>query len=131
MGDASPPLSPAGVLVIHPHNAKKHVVQSTDLHTGRQAGLEAEGSSHMGFCDSGTMLLTRSKPLREAAVEDVFRGCGISQFRRVGEEDKTTSHTDVSLLNMIRLLHYRTAHGKLFSYNVDMEVNPGIETKKM
>ena len=72
------------------------------------------------------IFLTLNKPLREASVENVFRECNISQFRRIGKVDEVTPFTDVSLLNETRTFYYKSSN-KLFSYNMDTKENAEID----
>ena len=122
-------LSHRGVLAIYSYSGKS-IIQFTDLHTDRQVELDVENTSLVGFYDDNMILLTWYKPLREATVEDVFRECDISQFRKIGKVDGVCPFTDVSLLNETRVLYYPTTDYRLFSYNVDTGVNAEVDVGK-
>ena len=90
-----------------------------------------KNASIIAFYDMMLLLLTFSRPLREARVEEVFEDSRIETFREIEGTEKVILDTDVSLLHARRVLYYRSRDDrKLFSFNVDTRVNTEINTGK-
>ena len=117
-------LSHKGVLVIC---VGDDTLQFTDLNDGRQVEIEVEGDTRVGFYDEAALLLTSWKPLREAAVEDIFNDPVIGAFRKIEGTSHVLSYTDVSLLHQRRVVYYPTIEFSLFSFNVDTRENKRVD----
>ena len=117
-------LSHQGILAIC---VEGNTIQFTDLNTDRQVEMKVERSSLAGYYDNKILLLTFWENLREATVENVFENPNIRTFKYIYGTQYADSCTDVTLLNVKRVLYYATVDNELFSFNVDTRVNLKVD----
>lgn len=117
-------LSHRGVLAICVDGS---TIQFTDLNDDRQVETGVEDWTLVGFYDEMALLLTCGRPLREAAVADVFGSPALGTFGVIEGTVPLVPDTDVSLLNARRVLYYRTADYRLFAFNVDTRANTEVD----
>ena len=127
-GEIHASLSHQGIFAICDNS--NDIIQFTNLNTNRQVKIKVEWESITGFYDSMLLLLTDSKPLREASVEEVFNNPRKETFRKIEGTSNVDPSTDVSLLHERRVLYYHTNYRKLFAFNVDTRVNTEINIGK-
>ena len=119
-------LSAKGVLAIHLWD-KYRIVQFTNLLADGEVEVIVSSWTIIAFYDDNVILLTSGKPLRKAAVEDVFRMPHVSTFEKIGDVDKVTPRTDTSLVHLKRVLCYVSRDYIPYEYNVDTQENRRLD----
>lgn len=119
-------LSHQGILAICVKISRSiYIIQFTNLNDGRQVEIKSRTNFVVAFYDNMILLLAFWDFFREATVESVFDNPTIKTFKVMGESDGVFPWTDVSLLNVRRVLYY-VINFELFSFNVDTRENTKI-----
>ena len=119
-------LSHEGIFAVSSLVGERKAVQLTNMLSGNQCEFNVEGTTNIGFYDSNMLVLTYRKPIRRCSVSSMFEKPDISTLERVGEIDKVSCYTDVSLLHTRRVLYYTSSGCLPYKYNIDTGQNKRV-----
>lgn len=81
--------------------------------------IKTEDATLLGFYDNKALVLTSKFPLRTISVNDLFTYGSLEKCERVENSVSVEAYSDVTFLNVRRIIYCISSDRKLFTYNVD------------